>query len=44
MSEKLFAESLMKYVLGVALVGALVFIPAGTLRFPNGWRSRKCDT
>jgi len=37
MSAKLFAESLMKYVLGVVLVGTLVFVPAGTLRFQNGW-------
>lgn len=37
MSAKLFAEGLMKYVLGVVLVGVLIFVPAGTLCFPNGW-------
>lgn len=34
---KLFFEAILKYLLGVVLVGALVFLPAGTLAFPNGW-------
>lgn len=34
---KLFLSALAKFVLGVILVGVLVFVPAGTLHFFNGW-------
>lgn len=34
---KLWMNALTKYLLGLVLVGALVFLPAGTLLFPNGW-------
>lgn len=34
---KLWMNALTKYLLGLVLVGALVFLPAGSLRFPNGW-------
>lgn len=27
----------MKFSLGIVLVGALIFLPAGNLSFPNGW-------
>ena len=37
MSVKLFFEALFKYLLGVILVGVLIFVPAGTLNFLNGW-------
>jgi len=37
MTAKLFFQALIKYLLGVVLVGALVFLPAGTLSFFNGW-------
>lgn len=37
MTRKLFAEAIAKFTLGVLLVGALLFLPAGTLRFRNGW-------
>lgn len=37
MTKKLFAEAMMKFVLGVILVGALIFLPAGTTHFWNGW-------
>ncbi len=37
MSLKLFANAIIKFVLGVILVSALIFIPAGTLSFYNGW-------
>ena len=37
MSVKLFFGAVFKFILGVALVGALIFLPAGTLDFPNGW-------
>lgn len=34
---KLFGEAIAKFLAGVVLVGALIFVPAGTLRFVNGW-------
>ena len=34
---KLLPNALTKYLLGLVLVGALVFLPAGTLLFSNGW-------
>lgn len=34
---KLFFNALIKFLCGVILVGALVFLPAGTLRFFGGW-------
>ena len=37
MSKKLFAEAVIKFAMGVVLVGALIFWPAGTLAFGRGW-------
>lgn len=37
MTRKLFIQAISKFVLGVVLIGALLFIPAGTLRWPGGW-------
>lgn len=37
MSIKLFFEAIMKFILGIVLVGLLIFLPAGTLSFFNGW-------
>ena len=37
MSVKLFFSAIFKFLLGVVLVGVLVFLPAGTLSFFNGW-------
>lgn len=37
MSIKLFFEAIFKFLLGVLLVGILIFIPAGTINFFNGW-------
>ena len=37
MTVKLFVHAILKFVLGVALVGVLIFLPAGTLAFFNGW-------
>ena len=37
MNKKLFLSAILKFTLGVLLVGLLVFLPAGTLNFPNGW-------
>ena len=37
MSMKLFISAILKFLLGVLLVGVLVFLPAGTLDYVNGW-------
>jgi protein-S-isoprenylcysteine O-methyltransferase Ste14 len=37
MTIKLFIGAISKFLLGVVLVGALIFLPAGTLSFFNGW-------
>ena len=37
MTSKLFIQAITKYLLGVILVGILIFIPAGTLAFTQGW-------
>ena len=37
MDRKLFLSAIGKFTAGVILVGALIFLPAGTLAFPNGW-------
>ena len=37
MSMKLFVQAITKFVFGVVLIGILVFFPAGTFSFFNGW-------
>ena len=37
MKKNLFLEAIIKFLFGVVLVGALIFLPAGTLRFSSGW-------
>ena len=37
MTTKLFIQAIGKFLFGLILVGALLFIPAGTIRYPNGW-------
>ena len=37
MTLKLFFSSITKFLLGVVLVGLLIFLPAGSLSFFNGW-------
>ena len=37
MKKNLFAEAVSKFLLGVILVGLLIFLPAGTFRFFGGW-------
>ena len=37
MTMKLFLAAITKFLLGVTLVGALIFLPAGTLSYFNGW-------
>ena len=37
MTVKLFCAAIAKFLLGVLLVGLLIFLPAGTLSYWNGW-------
>lgn len=37
MDAKTFFQAIIKYFLGVILVGAMIFIPAGSFSFWNGW-------
>lgn len=37
MTSKLFISAIVKFLLGVLLVGLLVFLPAGTLDYFQGW-------
>ena len=37
MSVKLFFGAILKFLLGVILVGLLIFLPAGTFSFFGGW-------
>ena len=37
MTTKLFISAIAKFTLGVVLIGALLFLPAGTLHYPQGW-------
>lgn len=37
MTSKLFIQAILKFILGVVLVGVVIFWPAGTLSYTNGW-------
>ena len=37
MSKKLFVQAILKFLLGIILIGILIFIPAGTFTYLNGW-------
>ena len=37
MTKKLFVQAIAKFLLGVVLVGLLVFLPAGSMSFVGGW-------
>lgn len=37
MSKTLFFQTIVRFFLGVILTGLLIFLPAGTVRYPNGW-------
>ena len=37
MTAKLLVSAIVKFLLGVVLVGALIFLPAGSLSFAYGW-------
>lgn len=34
---KLFSQALTKFLFGLIIIGLLLFVPAGTLDYPNGW-------
>ena len=35
--SKLLVNTLVKFLAGIILVGTLLFLPAGTLHYFNGW-------
>ena len=37
MTTKLFLSAILKFALGVVLIGALLFLPAWTLHYPQAW-------
>ncbi|MBQ2916614.1 MAG: isoprenylcysteine carboxylmethyltransferase family protein [Clostridia bacterium] len=37
MNIKLFFEAMIKFILGVAIIGLLIFVPANTINYWNGW-------
>ncbi|MBQ3258610.1 MAG: isoprenylcysteine carboxylmethyltransferase family protein [Oscillospiraceae bacterium] len=37
MDKELLLDALKKFAAGVILIGLLLFVPAGTVRYPNGW-------
>ena len=37
MNKKLFVQALLKFLLGVVILGLLIFLPAGSLRYWQGW-------
>ncbi len=37
MTAKLFIQAILKFFLGVILVGLLIFLPAGSFEYINGW-------
>lgn len=37
MDKKLFFQAITKFIFGVIIIGLLLFIPAGTFKYLNGW-------
>ena len=37
MSKELFAKAITRFIAGVVLLGVLLFVPAGTWKYPQGW-------
>ena len=37
MDSKLFVQAVVKYLMGLLMVGILLFLPAGTFAFPQAW-------
>lgn len=42
MNKELLKEGLIKYIAGVILVGVLLFVPAGSLKWRDGWIFMMC--
>ena len=37
MNIKLFVQAIVKFILGVLIIGLLLFLPANTIKYWNGW-------
>ena len=37
MTRKLFLQAIIKFLSGILLLAVLLFVPAGTIYYPNGW-------
>jgi len=37
MDKKLFFEAIIKFILGAVIIGLLIFVPANTIHYWNGW-------
>ena len=37
MNKKLFTQAMIKFIIGILIIGALLFIPANTIGYWNGW-------
>ncbi|MCR5415990.1 MAG: isoprenylcysteine carboxylmethyltransferase family protein [Pseudobutyrivibrio sp.] len=37
MTKKIFLQAIIKFMVGLLIVGLLLFVPAGTIYYPNGW-------
>jgi len=37
MRKRIFRKALVKFALGFLFISLLIFVPAGTLHFMNGW-------
>ena len=37
MDKKLFFQAIVKFILGVLVIGLLLFVPANTIKYWNGW-------
>ncbi|MBP5256408.1 MAG: isoprenylcysteine carboxylmethyltransferase family protein, partial [Clostridia bacterium] len=37
MTKKLFFQAIAKFVLGLLIFALILFVSAGTIRYPNGW-------
>ncbi len=37
MNKKLFFQAIIKFILGVLIIGLLLFVPANTIYYWNGW-------
>lgn len=37
MNLKLFFQAIIKFLIGVVIIGVLLFVPAGSFEYWNGW-------